>query len=283
MNLRLASPSWLALLRLVLLAALVASAILMSGPAWGGTILTEFTYLPVLQQPPAGIFGRVTVGGVPAGGVSLDLLFYDGSDFYLDATTTTDSNGEFLFANVPSLNVGEAYLVWFFNDTNPSRLSYWTTRVLETYDIGDAVNIGEFDVADIELLDPVPEAGVALPYTFRWNVRPTSPTDSYYLTLYEYETGDPYASTDLLGYVGSFTVGDLPSGFSTDTWYVWGVGAYAPDGGFGEAYWVHDVYFTSGWNGTTTLVDRTPAVATRATAGREAAIERLEAQLLAQP
>jgi hypothetical protein len=68
---------------------------------------------------------------------------------------------------VPSLTPGQRYYVRYRNyaDT-PGRLWVWGTRDLTSYAAGSAVEIGNFDIADIALVSPPAGATVALPYTF---------------------------------------------------------------------------------------------------------------------
>jgi hypothetical protein len=220
-------------------------------------------FLPLLHRPPAGLFGRVTVAGAPAVGVSLQLYFYDGATWYVSATTTTDAQGQYVFENPPALSAGQEYTVVYLNSTNTSRLSYWSTRNVTTYSIGDSVQAGDFDVANVELTDPDSGSTVGLPYTFHWTARTATPDDTYEFNLWDYDTEDPYFYTlPPLGYLGSFTLGSLPSGFSADTEYVWGIGIYnAAEGAddrsaFGFSFWVYSVTFSRGMAG---VVERVPA------------------------
>jgi len=53
------------------------------------------------------IRGRVTVSGVPAASVPLDLRMWNGSTMTTVRSTTTDAFGYYRFSDAPSLNSGE--------------------------------------------------------------------------------------------------------------------------------------------------------------------------------
>jgi hypothetical protein len=178
--------------------------------------------------------------------VPLSLRFYNGSSWSTLATTTTAADGTYSFTGVPSLGSGQGYYVRYQNTAGTvGRLWLWNTRVLTSYTAGSNIAIGNFDIADITLVSPAGGSTVALPYTFQWTRRAATPSDSYELDLYDYYDGDPYAYTGPLGYVGSFTINGLPTGFSPWVPYVWTIWAYSPDGGAGLAYWSNYVTFSN--------------------------------------
>jgi len=222
------------------------------------SVQIHYTYLPLIAKPSPGIRGRVTLNGAPTPSVPLDLRFYNGASWSTRASLTTDSNGLFLFTNVPSLGPGQHYYVRYLNSSQtPGRLWFWGTRTLTAYTSGTFTDIGDFDIADITLVSPPDGATIWLPYTFYWMRRPATPTDSYALEVFDPVDGDPYAATDGLGYVSGVTVYGLPGGFSPGTPYGWDVVVESPDGGSGVALDTYQVVFsnvsTSGLSALETL------------------------------
>ena len=61
------------------------------------------------------ISGRVLYNGSPAGGVGLEMRFYNGSAWSTQASTTTAGNGTYQFTNLPSLSSGQSYYVRYLN------------------------------------------------------------------------------------------------------------------------------------------------------------------------
>jgi hypothetical protein len=213
------------------------------------TSTSSFTvYLPIVSKPPSIIGGRVTLNGTPAAGVSLELRFYNGSSFSTLAITTTAADGSYVFANAPSLAAGQKYYVRFLNPatTADGRLADWFTRDLTSYTAGNSVEIGNFDLADITLQSPAPDAIVSLPNAFQWTVRPATPSDSYEFNLSDPVDSSPFFYTiPPLGYVSSYTLNSLPGGFSVGTSYGWFVAVYSPDGGYGESFYYRGVKFSN--------------------------------------
>ena len=160
------------------------------------------------------------------------------------ASTTTSADGIYSFTGVPTLAAGQKYYVRYLNPDDASRLYLWATRELTQYTAGSVVTIGNFDIANIELNLPEAGAWVHLPYTFQWTPRAASPLDSYEYDLYDYQDGNPYFYTPLLGYVGSYRLAGVPAGFSIGIDYVWDIWAYSQDGGAGVSYWSYYVRFT---------------------------------------
>lgn len=135
----------------------------------------------------------------------------------------------------------------------PGCLWVWGARELTSYTAGSDVSIGDFDVADIVLVMPADGATVARPYTFQWIRRPAAPSDTYELDLYDPFDLDPYAYTNPpLGYVSSFTLNGLPSGFSPGALYIWEIWVYSPDGGYGISYETRVVFFSNTGQSITT-------------------------------
>jgi hypothetical protein len=211
------------------------------------TVNLSDTFLPFLRKDlvARGIYGVVTMNGQPAVGVMLSLRFYNGSTWSTAATTTTLAEGYYSFTSASTLGSSQAYYVLYANqDSNDtSRLYTWHTQSIKTYQSGSAVHIGDFDIANIALVSPHTYDNTRpLPVVFEWTPRPASPKDSYEFNLYNpYSTSTFFYTDPPLGYVGSYTLTSLPSGFSNGAEYVWEIWAYSPDGGFGiskESRWI---------------------------------------------
>jgi hypothetical protein len=206
----------------------------------------QFVFLPLIRQAPHGLHGYVTENGVPVGGITLELRFWNGTSWSTRATTATASDGLYTFTNIPSLSPEQYYYVRYLNPTTSTRLYSWHTQALGVYNTGELVRIGDFDIANVALVAPAAGATVSLPATFRWTPRPATPSDSYEFDLFDPDTGDPYFFTvPPLGYVAAYTLIGLPSGFSTGTPYVWNVWVYSPDGGYGISYYAYYVMFST--------------------------------------
>lgn len=202
--------------------------------------------------PPLGsaISGQVAYQGLPIAGITLALQFYDGSSWSTVLTTTTQSDGSYLFEEVPSLVSGQRYYVRYDNGEgvgadNPDYLAYWHSFYI-TSTVGASEAGGDFDIANVPLVSPADGVTVTLPYTFQWTPRTATLSDSYELNLYDPTDGNPWWRTDPpLGYVSDYTMDGLPTGFITDTQYAWDVWLYGPDGGFGQSYQSYSVTFES--------------------------------------
>lgn len=201
--------------------------------------LNYSVFLPMIQKSCSiGICGQVTFNGNIASSVYLELRFYDGAGWSTIASTSTDSNGNYSFIGVPSLAPGKSYYVRYRNTWNQSdRLWLWATRVLTSYAGGSNVPIGNFDIANVNLVLPVNGGASSLPLTFQWMQRTATMDDSYELNLYDPTDGDPYFyNNPPLGYVNSYMLNSLPDGFSSNVPYAWDVWVYSPDGGHGISY-----------------------------------------------
>jgi hypothetical protein len=207
----------------------------------GGSGYTNY-YIP-FRFGKAGIQGRITMKGANAAGVNVELRFHNGVDWSTVVSTTTGSDGIYQFTNAPSLASGQRYYVRYSNTTqDSSRLSGWYTADLTSYLAGQAVNIGNFDIADIPLLAPI-GTPLSVPYTFLWLVRPNSPTDHYFIELFDPADHNPDTFLNASGYVASLSLGVLPPGLTFNTTYGWLVGAEAPDGATGFSYYYAEFQF----------------------------------------
>ncbi len=201
----------------------------------------------VVTSPPQsgqGIYGRVTLNKSPLAGISLKLMFKDINKPWASiATTMTTADGKFGFANVPSIVSPQTYYVRYDNPGTPGRLLAWQTRYLYSYSQGSNVHIGDFDLADIILTSPAPDASLKGNYTFGWQRRAATPSDSYHLELFTLISPYRQWPSEPLGYVSSYKLFALPAGFQTYTTYGWAVGVETPDGASGRSYEHRTVVF----------------------------------------
>ncbi len=244
----------LGLLLLVAICGSTATSMVQAAPARGSAAAAHQVYLPLVVQDffaGAGLYGKVTLNGAPISGVGVDLRFYNGAAWSTYASTTTDALGLYSFTGAPGLGAGQIYYVRYLNpaavNAYDHRLGVWGTRSLTsaTYTAGANVMLGVFDIADVEMASPTPGATVALPATFRWTVRASSPTDSYKFNVQDKTNPSPAWATDSLGYVGSYSLNALPSGFAAGTQYAWTVGITHSDGSYGAAFWMYYVTFSN--------------------------------------
>ena len=193
--------------------------------------------------PPPGIYGTVRENGSPAAGVPVDLEFYNGSKWTTLLRATTGADGSYRFAGAPSLAPGQRYCVVYSNtEATPGRLWSWSAPCVTSYTAGTNRQVADFDIADITLVSPPDGDTVSLPFAFSWSLRPATPSDSYTLYLYEPIWGGASWSSSALGYLGSYQLNSLPSGFTTGKGYLWYVGVYTPGSGWGYSY--RDRYVT---------------------------------------
>jgi uncharacterized repeat protein (TIGR01451 family) len=234
----------------------------------GGEILPLFAglrvslvnvFLPMLSRPTPGIYGQVTLNGVGKQGVPVNLLVIYPDNYYSSiAFAITDLNGSYYFPGLDLLP-GTAFQVRFLN-SSPSadgRLACWFTRRLTSYTPDQTVYMGTFDLSDVSLVAPGPGSSVSLPTAFQWVKRPATPEDSYQLELYApHGPGDFFSP--LLGYIDTYSLTQLPSGFSTNTQYAWTIWVGAPDGGYGLAYYSYAVAFANRGNAFRGLLPTVP-------------------------
>jgi hypothetical protein len=211
-----------------------------------------------------GIYGQVKYNGSPAAGIYLVLTYYNGSTWSTwGSPVATDSSGNYRFTGVPSLGNGQKYSVEYANGANGNALNtnylaWWDSFNITSYSAGSNVAGGDFDIADVTLVSPAGGSTVTLPRTFTWNVRSAVTSDSYEFDIFDYADHNPWAYSDLLGYVGSFGLGSLPTGFSNGTQYCWDVWVYADNvytHGGGESLYCRYVTFSTTAQGTEVTVN----------------------------
>jgi hypothetical protein len=198
------------------------------------TFTPAFTvYLPSVLKMTPGIYGKVTYQGLPISGVSVQLL----DNLYTKVSTvTTQSDGSYLFASVPSPPIGQSYWVRYFNSSGDKNyLLSWKSFNITIYITGNRVAGGDFDIANILPVSPASGATVALPCTFQWTPRIVTPTDSYSFILFDPNSGDLLFSSPALGYVSTYTLNSLPTSVNSGVEYSWSIKVYGSDGGLGQS------------------------------------------------
>jgi hypothetical protein len=181
-------------------------------------------YLPLFMQllEPF-IYGRVTVNGQPAGNVDLSLIRQTAQGSSVQATATTNTQGVYMFADVPSVAIPDSYLVEYFNAADSTRLRSHR-QVFTNYIAGNPLVLEDFDIADIELLAPASGTTLLVPPApkFYWTPRLAAPDDRYVFVLYA-PGDDPayYQAPPTSG--GQITLTSMPAGFSYGVEYAWTV------------------------------------------------------------
>ncbi len=212
-------------------------------------------YIPFLvncHNAPAGIYGYVTKAGIPASAVTVKLWLRNQTVDSEIATTVTNSCGYFSFINVPDVLVPEkGYFVRFRNTGIQGCLLQWDTRVLTPYTGNSAVNIENFDIGDVTLIEPTGNTSLPFPVTFRWTKRAQSPSDRYTLYITEYNPGEPNPynqkyKSPLLDYVDNIQISrsDIKSDLVSDKLYYWYVDIRTADGAIGYVSHMNGVRFS---------------------------------------
>jgi len=202
--------------------------------------------------------GRVTAYGVVTSGVTLKLIFFNGSQETEVDSAVTDANGDYTFRlDLPPLAQGQQYYVVYSNEENhsgPAYLWYWQCNPTSVYPTARDLRC-DFDLAGISLQSPPNPVMVAVPVTFRWNRRAATLGDTYAFTLWNPRAKLLYISEDL-GPTDSYHMLRVPDQFGPNQAYYWAPNVYNTyGGGWGYAAGLvrFDRYFddfgevTSGW------------------------------------
>ncbi len=177
----------------------------------------------VTPTPPSGghgdIYGRITVNNQAPPEVLVVLQAYapSGGNEELVSVTTTDAQGNYHFRNVPSLPAGKLYHVVYGPNLFDSRfVRMWYGPDITSYQAGQTLPGGDFDIANVVLTNPPADASRALPVTFTWQKRAYA-QDTYTFVLTD---GSRIWFVDL-GNVGQYTMQSLPSGAAYHQTYYW--------------------------------------------------------------
>lgn len=214
-------------------------------------------YMPVISgfktALPTSVRGKVTLGGAPAAGISLELCQLKNNTCPKVAGTTTIADGSYSFASVPGPVHGQPYYVRYWNTAvTPGRVYYWAEPF--RLQAGTANTVRSFELADVRLGNPADEANPALPTTFTWTMRTASGTESERYTLNLYDPGgDPWFWTDV-GHAASYSISTLPAAkagarsFNYGTAYRWEVWTCLLGGGCGLSLESRDVTLKASTN-----------------------------------
>jgi hypothetical protein len=172
------------------------------------------------------------------------LRFWNGYGWSTYATTTTNTNGEYLFTNLPLLSGSQVvYARWLNTMGDTNRLWTWNCNQISTESISREYTC-YFDLKNIPLVSPASGSAVPLPQTFTWTPRGFS-GENYEFDLYDINDPNLYFYAWPLGNVGSYALTSLPLGFATGSPYVWEIWTCTDYDGCGLSYDYWYVTFTS--------------------------------------
>ncbi len=207
---------------------------------------TTKVFLPlILKNFPKTLNGTVTDKGIPVAGTQILLRYYNGSTWSTYSSTLTDSYGKYQFRTLPTLSAGHKYRVrWKNTVANSNLLWVWYCDDINSSTIYPNAYQCDFDIENIELISPGSGLTISLPYTFSWKKR-TLTSDDYEFNLEDMSDYDPWWWTDPpLGYVSSYNLNSLPSGFTPGVQYGWYVAVYGSNGK-GFPYIWHRIIFSN--------------------------------------
>lgn len=218
------------------------------------TELPSATTTPT-PKSPGRITGKLAIGGKPAG---LDLGADPGPSLVLrrctdernceivDRTGVADSEGGFVFEDPVPLESGRYYQVTWFNegiDGSQLWIGAWYDTPIRSYARGQVVDVGTFELGDVELTQPTHGTGFGgLPIVFGWKAR--SPEPGAYMWAICEDCCDNLAQrvgayhTPSLGKRTSYQLNDYPPGtvIGIEHKYCWFVRVEGEDGSHGESY-----------------------------------------------
>jgi hypothetical protein len=216
---------------------------------YSGADPTRPYYLKVQYNgaPGAGdIYGTVYANGSPKSNVPISLNFYDYNTYaYRTVWGMTNSSGQYHFRGMSTLGTNQIYYVYYRGSLGSSYIGYWYSGDLTSYTAGSTRFAGNPDISPLNLGTPNSTTGIPLPITFTWTPRTTSPSETYYVYLYDPNDYSIYYWSSTLGHVGNFTLYGLPSGFTTGHTYRWRVYSYGTDGSGSGSYNTNNVAFSS--------------------------------------
>ncbi|MCW5848837.1 MAG: hypothetical protein KIT87_02045 [Anaerolineae bacterium] len=207
-----------------------------------------WTHAAASAAPMAGhIHGQLLAGADAAPNETVALRLYGGENDVEVVTTTTTISGSYEFANPSTPPDGWTYYVQFGpNNTNPAYVAYWVGPDISNYQAGEDRSVGDFDIADVKLVAPAPDAVARLPLVFEWTPRGNS-ADVYGVHLVNLMTGEDSA-LDSGGDQSTATLSEADAarlGLAYGTRYYWYVGIRdsGTPGSFGASFGAWDITF----------------------------------------
>lgn len=200
--------------------------------------LDSSIYLPgVYKMRP--LTGRVTYRGASAPGRVVTVRARNYSNVWSTyATAVTDAAGNYFIGRAPDDALYNAYYVRWTNDAlQGGLLGAWYCDTIVNSAVDD-FNCS-FDISEAATTAPAHGAAINLPYTFRWNRR-VVPTDNYEIDFTDGQQNWWWWYN--LGYVGSWTMYNLPASMYTHMLYYWGIYIYGPNG-YGEPLYLYSMSF----------------------------------------
>ncbi len=171
---------------------------------------------------------------------------YDDDSESTVATTTTDGDGGYLFTGIPDLGAGQNYYVLFGPNGSDSRyVSFWFGPDITSYEAGTSVAGGDLDIANVSLTSPASGSTLPLPVTFTWERR-TVAGDTYRWILFDPDNPAVAWFTNDLGYVGQFTLTNLPAGATYGKEYGWYLRIYHGADSYGQSFYYGGITFSAG-------------------------------------
>jgi len=217
-----------------------------AGTTFQVTAGTNSLYLPAIfnKLVQTGFNGKVTYKGVPAAGLTMNLRFFDGSQWTTAKTALTDANGTYAISGAANLSSSQKYYVRFGpNLTDPNYLSYWVCPTVTSYTAATIVPDCSFDVANIQLDTPAPDATVKLPVNFTWKKRGIS-GENFAWELFDINTTETLGSSQV-GDNNSYTLISQPPGTAYGQKYGWEVKIYQGADSYGMSYNYYGVTFSA--------------------------------------
>jgi hypothetical protein len=223
----------------------------------------EYTaYLPIILTPPSQIHGSVTYHGQPIAGLPVRLLsciiyYRFGRHCGVFRTVKTDSEGQYNFANVPSLEPDSSLMQYAYQIAYDSHdlaspladgLASWWLPGIEEYTAGSNVHAGDFDIGGLAPLTPsngailpAPSGPTTTTLLFRWTPRENAPTLGYSVWLrsnYIDMFSGPLGSTDAYSITLGYSPTCEPYRLCPSQVYAWDIRIYDTQTNYGvtQAY-----------------------------------------------
>lgn len=211
-----------------------------AGPNTGATAIESeisYIFLPYVAKPSSLLYGTVTENGQPAADVEVYLFSVDAHNSLIYSDwALTNADGVYEFRDAPALTNGQYYYAGYYNfEENADRLASWETGRLTSFGAGSVTHLNDFDIATVSLISPSAGLAISFPYTFRWQMRSASPTDTYDIVFYYQDTNCGFRTLDI-GRVDSLRVNELRDDFKSGVTHHWNILIHGPDGSEGLAY-----------------------------------------------